>query len=601
MLRFLRKTILFPLRQGISYVIAEERFFVWRPHAKFDRISTLMVGLACLSIAIAIKLFSLQVIDYGFYAALASDQHQIQRILQADRGQVYVRDHKAGDELFPVIVNKDYMQIYSVPRQIENPEETAKKLAPLVNLTKEELVTILSKENDPYEPVERKVPVERYEAIKALELAGIYGVAETHRYYLDANIGSNVTGFVGIRDEQPTGLYGIEGYFNELLAGQPGYFQTERDVAGRWIALSEKKITEAQNGADIVLTIDKTIQYMTCDALNKYVQQHGADGGAAIVMEPSTGKIWAMCSSPDFNPNFYSKVDSASVYNNKAIFESYEPGSIFKPIVMAAGIDLEYIKPDSTFVDEGFVKIDEFTIRNANDKVYGEQTMTQVLENSINTGMIHVARTIGKTAFKDYIQRFGFGELTGIELDKETAGNIRSLNLPGEIYMATGSFGQGLTVTPLQVAAAYAAIANGGKLMRPYIVDEIRYADGRVETRQPTFVRQVISPRSSVLATGMLTSVITNGHTPRARIPGYYVAGKTGTAQIASTTGRGYEEGATNHSFAGFVPADDPRFVVVIRLERPRSAPFADSTAAPMFNEIASFILNYLEVPPDYQ
>lgn len=599
MLRFLRKTVIFPLRQGLSFLIAEERFFVWRS-SKVDRLSVLMGLIALLSLAIIGKLFSLQVMDYPFYAALASDQHQIQKILQASRGQVYVRDHRQGDELYPVIVNKDYMQIYAVPRQIKDPALVAEKLMPLINMPDQALLAALSKENDPYEPIERKVPVERYEAIKALELEGIYGVVETHRYYLDANIGSHVTGFLGIRDEEPTGLYGIEGYFNELLAGQPGYFQTERDVAGRWIALSEKTVTEATNGADIVLTIDKTIQYMTCQKLNEAVLRHGADGGAAIVMEPSTGKIWAMCSAPDFNPNYYSKVDSAGVYNNKAIFESYEPGSVFKPVIMAAGVDLEYVKPDSTFIDEGSVTIDKFTIRNANDKVYGQQTMTQVLENSINTGMIYVARAMGKPAFKDYVERFGFGELTGIELDRESAGTISALEKAGEIYMATSSFGQGITVTPLQLAAAYSALANGGKLMRPYIVEEVRYADGRVETRQPNFIRQVISPRSSVLMSGMLTSVITNGHTPRARIPGYYVAGKTGTAQIASTTGRGYEEGATNHSFAGFVPADDPKFVVVIRLEHPRSAPFADSTAAPLFNELATFILNYLDVPPDF-
>lgn len=598
MLRFLRKTIIFPLRQGIAF-IAEERFFIWRV-LKFDRLGVLMAGVALLTVGIVVKLFDLQVVDYAFYEALASDQHQIQKILQASRGEIYVHDHKEGDEVYPVAVNKDYVQVYAVPKQIKDPKEATEKLSPLVNMPDDALLAALSKPDDPYEPIERKVPEERFAAIKDLKIEGIYGVPETYRYYLDANIGSNVIGFVGIRDEKPTGLYGVEGYFDDLLAGKPGYFETERDVAGRWIALSDKKVQEAQNGADIVLTVDKTIQYMTCEKLNEYVLRHGADGGAAVILEPSTGKIWAMCSSPDFNPNYYSKVDSAADYNNKAIFESYEPGSVFKPIVMAAGVDLDRVHPDTTFVDQGFEKIDEFTIRNANDKVYGEQTMTQVLENSINTGMIFVARTIGRDAERDYVQRFGFGELTGIELETESAGNISSLNKPGEIYMATASFGQGITATPLQLAAAYGALANGGKLMKPYIVDEIRYADGHVEKRMPTMVRQVISPRSAVLMTGMLTSVISNGHTIRARIPGYYVAGKTGTAQIASTKGRGYEEGATNHTFAGYVPADNPRVVIIIRLDRPRSAPFAESTAAPMFNELASLILNYLDVPPDF-
>lgn len=564
-----------------------------------DRISLLVFVLGLLTALTIWRLFSLQIVDYPFYAALASDQHQIQKILNATRGEIIVRDHAESESEFPLALNKDFFQIYAVPQQIKDPLATAEKLRPLVNVDLAILLEKLSKADDPYEPIEKKVSAERFEAIKSLELVGIYGIAETYRYYVDNNFGSHVLGFVGVKDDRPTGFYGIEGYFDTLLAGTPGFFQTERDVAGRWIALSDKMVREAQDGADIVLTMDRTLQYMACKALNDGAKRYDAKGGTLIIMDPFTGQIMAMCSNPDFNPNFYSKVDSGSVYNNTATFQAYEPGSIFKPIIMAAGIDLDDVQPDSTFVDTGSEKIDVYTIKNANDKVYGKQTMTGVLENSINTGMIHVARQMGVDAFRDYVQRFGFGEIAGIELDTESAGNISSLDKKSEIYMATASFGQGITVTPLQMVQAYAAIINGGNLMRPYIIDEIRYPDGRVEKRQPTTVRRVISARTSVLLSGMLTSVVKNGQAKKAQVPGYYVGGKTGTAQIAGSGGS-YLENALNHSFVGFAPADEPRFVMLVKFDRPSAAVYADATTAPVFSELASFLLNYYDIPPDY-
>lgn len=596
MKKFFRKYIYLPVKQLriTNGGIAE---FVENQH--LDRLSLLMAILVIVTFLIIIRLFALQVIDFNFYTAMASDQHEIQAILHADRGDILLKDYTEPGQLFYAATNKEYFQIYAVPTQIENPEEVAEKLRDHVNKSEEELLVLLSKEGDPYEPIEKKVSEERYEKIMELELQGIHGLAETYRYYVDDNIGSNVVGFVGIKEDKPQGMYGIEGYFNNILAGQEGFFQTERDVAGRWIALTEKNVEEAVDGADIVLTIDRTLQYKVCSSLNNAVLQHGAIGGAIIVLEPGTGKILAMCSAPDFNPNFYSDAKSAAAYNNKAVFESYEPGSIFKPIVMAGAMDLDYVSPDSTFIDSGSVDVDDYTIRNAGEKVYGEQNMAGVLENSINTGMVHVARQMGQDRFRDYVQRFGFGELTGIEIQTEVAGNISSLDKSSEIYMATASFGQGITATPLQIAVAYAALANGGDLMRPYIIDEIRHSDGSVEVRQPNVIRQVISPKTSVLMTGMLTSVVMNGHASNARVPGYYVAGKTGTAQIAGSGGE-YLEGATTHSFVGYAPADEPRFVIIVKLDRPSSAEYSASTAARVFGELAKYMLNYYEIPPDF-
>lgn len=565
---------------------------------RIDRLSFLLIVLGIMSGFIILRLFALQVIEYPFYSALASNQHEIQAILDADRGDIIAYDHSQPGQEFHLATDKEYVQVYSVPNQIEDPELVAETLAPYVSKSEEDLLFAFSKEGDPYEPVEKKVSLERFEAIKALELPGIHGLSETDRYYIDDNVGSHVLGFLGNVDDKPKGLYGIEGYFDSVLSGVAGSFQTERDVAGRWIVLSDKKIEEAVDGGDIVLTIDRTLQFMVCESLNNAIQRHGAKGGAVIVMDPSTGKIMAMCSGPDFNPNYYSDVDSADEYNNKAIFEAYEVGSIFKPVIMSAAFDLELVTPESTFKDPGSYTIDEYTIRNADDKVYGEETMASILENSINTGMIYVERLLGPDRFRDYLERYGFGEITGIELQTEVAGNISSIYKSSEIYQATASFGQGITATPLQMVSAYATIANGGNLMRPYIVEEIRHADGNIEKRKPEVIRQVLSPRAATLMNGMLTSVVSNGHAAGAQVDGYYVAGKTGTAQIAS--GGGYREDATNHSFVGYAPADDPKFVMIVRLDRPSSALYSASTAAPVFAEIAKYILQYYQVQPDF-
>ncbi len=590
------KKILLPIYKELEQLGVS--FLSKRSFKKFDRLTVLSSVLSVMMVVIVGRLFLLQVVDYGFYSALASDQHEIRRILHADRGEILVRDASQENKEFALAINKAFYQVYSVPHQIENPEEVAGVLKDYVSASEEKLIAAFSKEGDPYEPVEKKVPLERFQKIQELELPGIYGVEETYRYYIDDNLGANVLGFVGLRDEKPTGLYGIEGYFNEELAGSEGYIQSEKDVAGRWIALTDKRIEESTDGADILLTLDRTLQFQACDELNRAMLTHDAKGGSIIIMEPQTGKVLAMCSGPDFDPNYYGDVDSASQYNNKAIFEAYEPGSVFKPLVMAAGIDLQKVEPDSTYIDEGSIVVDEFTIRNAQEKVYGEQTMTNVLESSINTGMIHVARLMGQQSLRDYVHRFGFGEKTGIELDTEVAGNVSSLDKSAESYLATASFGQGLTTTPIQLASAYGALANGGTLMKPYIVEEIRFPDGRVETRVPTPIRQVISSRSSVLMTGMLTSVVTNGHAGNANVPGYYVAGKTGTAQVAGAGGT-YKKNAFIHTFVGYAPSDQPKAVILVKLDEPTSAPFASSTSARVFQSLASYILNYYEVEPD--
>jgi cell division protein FtsI (penicillin-binding protein 3)/stage V sporulation protein D (sporulation-specific penicillin-binding protein) len=316
-------------------------------------------------------------------------------------------------------------------------------------------------------------------------------------------------------------------------------------------------------------------------------------------MEPDTGAILALCNVPTYDPNEYSKVEDVGVFNNPAIFEAYEPGSIFKPITMAAAIDAGRVTPNTLFEDTGSVQIGQHTIRNSDGKAHGWQTMTQVLEESLNTGTIFAVRELGARPFLKYVEDFGFGAATGVELDTEAPGNIESLRKKGDIWSATGSFGQGITATPLQMVVAFGALANGGKLMTPHVVAERVSADGQTSKVAPQEIRQVITKRASALVGGMLANVVENGHGKRAAVPGYWVAGKTGTAQIARTDGQGYEKDDSIGSFVGYAPVDDPAFVMLVKLVRPRDVEWAESSAAPLFGDIAKFLLQYLQIPPE--
>jgi len=578
---------------------------------KFEpRIKFLAAVFACLSFLIIIKLFDFQILKFDFYYALASDQHEIYQQLFPQRGSIYLKDKTLSlltrqESLYPIAINKDYNLVYAQPRHMnKDPLEVADLLAPILEpdlekqeAFKEQLIFRLSKKESAYEPLKQKVEDSKVEMIKELNITGIKSTKETFRFYPEKNICANVLGFVGFDNQGvKRGLYGIEGYFDKELAGQQGVIHSEKDVSGRLISISDKKFVRAKDGADIVLTLDKTIQFEVCSKLKEHAQLIEAKSGSAIVMDPETGAIIAMCSYPDFDPNEYGKTGDMSAFNNLSIFEAYEPGSIFKPITMAAGLDLGVITPETTYIDEGFVKIDEFTIRNHDKQAHGKKTMTEVLEKSLNTGTIFAVRQIGKSDFRKYVEKFGFGEKTGIQLQTEVAGDISSLKKRSEIFEATASFGQGITVTSLQMARAFAAIANGGKLVTPYIVEEIREFNGTIIQPNRPKPKQIISSKTATLLTGMLVSVVKNGEGKMANVPGYYIAGKTGTAQIAEG---GVYSNRTNHAFAGFAPIKDPQFVMVIKFENPQKGSFASTTTAPLFSRLAKFILDYYHVMPD--
>lgn len=584
-----------------------KKFFALKAHnfskkvSSFDRIKILYASFLVFSFIVVFRLFDIQILNHRFYEALASGQHELYEKLFPQRGKIFLKDPFASDNRYTIAANMDLYVVYANPGQVKNPEEDAKSLSPLLGISSDEILPRLSKKDDLYEPLKRRVSEEELDEIKKLNIAGIGWTKESWRFYPEQQYTSHLTGFLGLHDDEQKGQYGIEGRFDAELRGVPGFIQSERDAMGRLLAFGENVLEDAKDGSNIALTVDKNIQFFVCDKLNEAVQRHGADRGAVVVMNPWTGEILSMCSNPDYDANYYSDVSDIEVFKNLGVSDAYEPGSVFKPITLAGALDMGKINPNSTYTDEGFVQIGRWTIKNSDGKTHGVKTMTQVLEESLNTGAIFSARSVGEATFYQYVKNFGFGTEAGLEIQGEASGDISNLDDLKEINMATGSYGQGITTTLLQLAQAYAVIANGGNLVKPYMVDSMIDASGQESRKSPVLIRRVISEKAATLLSAMLVSVVDNGHGKRAGIPGYFVAGKTGTAQVPYKDRAGYDPGKHIGSFVGFAPASDPRFVIAVRMDDPKDVDWAESSAAPLFGEIAKFLVDYFQIPPDRQ
>lgn len=550
---------------------------------------------------IVVKLFFLQVIDHEMYAKAAENRHNVFLDLLPKRGQIYFQNLKSPEETTPAALNKDIYIVFVDPKIVKDSKQDTKNLAQILaqklELNEQDVLTKITKERSRYEVIKKRVSGDIVDELKLENLGGVYFDNEPSRFYPEKNLASQTLGYLGYnKKDLPQGYYGLEGYFNELLSGTSGYLSTEKSAGGGWITLLPRNKKSAIDGADVVLTIDRTLEYVACEALKKGVVKLQAKGGTIIIMNPKDGAVLALCNEPNFDPNNYGTVTDLSLFNNDAIFTPYEPGSVFKVITMAGALDAGKVTPDTTFVDTGMLRIGPDVIRNAGNKSYGLQNMTGVLRDSINTGAVFVAEKLGLEKFKGYVQDFGFGVLTGLELDEEVPGNINSLNNKKPIYLATASFGQGLTATPIQLISSYAAVANKGLLFKPYIISKIKYSDGHEEKTKPRLVKQVISERTARILSAMMVVVIEEGHGKAAGVKGYHIAGKTGTAQIPSPDGK-YATDATNQTFIGFGPVDDPQFVMLVKYVEPK-VDYAESSAVPTFGEIAKFLVQYLEIPP---
>ena len=586
------------------------------------RINALLGIIFLLVLGIVGRLFYLQVIQHDFYLQAGLRQRSISQEILPERGRIYaLASEETSDELYPLAINQVYYEVSINPSIITHPHSIIKIFVDTLAMEEDYVLPKVKQNNVVYELIAKEVSQEKYEELQeSLEILrfninkdlteedqknsissiGVDFVKNVLRYYPDKEIGAHIVGFLGYGDDgySRVGKYGLEDYWQEELAGIDGQLSGEIDTAGR--LLSNSNSADVQNGADIILTIDRNVQYTTCKSLEKAVAQYDAQSGSVIVMETKTGAIKAMCNYPSFDPNEYNLVDSGDVYNNNATHFNYEPGSVMKAIAMAIAIDQGKVSPDTTYNDEGKVKFaGGEVIRNSDLKAHGVVDMKEVLASSLNTGIIFATSEVNGKIFEDYMKKFGFGKKTNIAMSQDASGDISSLEGAGYIYKATASYGQGITVTPLQMVNAINAIANRGNLVQPYIVEEIRYEDGQVDSFEPITLRKVISDSTVAQISAMMVHVVDSGHADKAAVDGYYVAGKTGTAQVASKDNGNYDADKTIHNFVGFAPHDDPKFTMITKLDYPTAARFSADTAAPLFGEIAGFLLEYYQIPPN--
>lgn len=521
------------------------------------------------------KLFFIQVLNRDFYRALAlGQQNDFERVVP-QRGRVFFKD---GVNELATDYLSDFVFV-SLPK-IRDKEETALILSKALNLKEDFILEKFADVESPYQELKTDLSEQEVKKIKELNLPGVYLSQKTKRYYPHKNLASQVIGFLG---GEGNGQYGIEGFYDEKLKGQ-----------GK------------EKGADLVLTLDFNIQFEAEKLLEEAKKNLDIEGGQIIVIEPNSGKILALANFPNFDPNQYdiwAEKENSERFQNGAIQKLFEPGSIFKPIVMAAGLEEGKITPFTTYVDRGFVKIGSYTIHNYDNAVWGRQTMTQVLEKSINTGAIFAERQIGHQVFLKYIKKFGIFKKTGIDLQGEVSSENLDLKKGYEIDFATASFGQGIEMTPVQLVRAISAIANGGRLMRPYLVEKIIEKGKEIEIQPEIQAESVISSKTASKLTAMLVSSVEKGYARRARIPGYYIAGKTGTSQIPFPSLGIQKSGYSNktwQSFIGFAPAFDPKFLVLVKLDNPRARAAGASTTL-VAHDLIKYILDYYQIPPDYK
>lgn len=545
---------------------------------------------------ITMRLASLQIAQGGEYRVQADGQRTSVRTITPARGEIKVADRFTGQPA-TVATSLEKPLVYAIPASMTDREGVAKALAPILGISEQEILNKTQDTSRKYVPLKRQLSEDDKKKIEALGLAGIAFDSEIIRFYPEGSFLSQLLGFVGYKEDIKTGLYGIEQAFNQYLSGTPGTLAQEGSASGAWIFGARRDRVPARDGDTILLTIDKSIQFKAESVVKEAVETHQADSGSIIIMDPKTGAIMAMATYPTFDPNEYAKVEDSSVYNNQTTLGAYEPGSIFKPITLAAALNEGKITAQTTYEDTGEISIDGYTIKNSDNKAHGKQTMTQALEESLNTGMIFAKNTIGNKKFAEYIERFGFGKKTGIEVP-EAKGDLKNLEGNIGVNYHTASFGQGVSVTPVQMVQAFGALANGGKMMQPYVVNARITGSGEVIETKPKEVGHPITVQTASTISAMMVNVVENGHGKRAGVKGYYVAGKTGTAQVPKKDGRGYEANNNIGSFAGYAPVEDPRFVMLVRINHPRTVSFAESTAAPAFGTMAQYLLQYFNVAP---
>ncbi|RLC91597.1 MAG: penicillin-binding protein 2 [Chloroflexi bacterium] len=554
-----------------------------KPRWRLFFLSAVVIGIVLLLIG---QLVRWQVVEHERFLEVAAAEHRQARILIPRRGVIVDRNGR------PLAMNVVTYDVSAAPNLISDPYLVADRLWPLLGRPRDELINLFS-QDVLYVPLGQDVPMTVGETIMGWGFGGITVEPSPHRFYPEGSLAAHVLGFVNAAGR---GYYGVEGFYNDLVEGEEGVLHGERDPWGEIIPIGESQWQPPREGRGLVLTIDRDIQFMVEQELAAAVERYQAQGGTIIVMNPNTGAILALASYPTYNPNTFYEVEDEHLFTDPASGDHYEPGSVFKVITLAAGLDAGIITPDTPFFDSGAIEVGGQVIRNWDKRSHGNVTMSDVLILSLNTGAAHVSTSLGAERFYAYVRRFGFGLKTEVELAGEVPGSVR---VPGdpewhESDLGTNAFGQGLAVTPLQMITAVSAIANHGLLPRPYVVAQIVDQEQVITTRP--YLRQAVSPETAQEMTEMMVAVVERG-AKLAAVPGYRIAGKTGTSQMPIPGG--YDEKSTIASFVGFGPADDPQFIVLVKIVKPTTSPWGAEVAAPVFKRIAEQLFLMMGIPPD--
>lgn len=550
-----------------------------------------------------VRLYYLQVAHGEDYAREAEKQYVATVPNLYDRGTIYFKE-KDGKLVAAATISSGYL-LAIAPDMIADPAQAHEKLKEVLPLDREEFIAKAAKKGDPYEVIAERVPEDTAERIRAMDLDGVSLYRETWRYYPGKTLAAQTLGFVGFDAENvERGRYGLERTYDDVLSrkGHDLYVNFFAEIfSNLGDALFDR--SEIEEG-DIVLTIEPSVQSFLESELAGIEKEWNSDSTGGIVMDPNTGAILAMASFPTFDPNTFNTVTSAGVFGNPIVEDLHEMGSTVKPLTVAAGLDAGVITANSTYDDPGRIVLDRKTISNFDGRARGPgTTMQEVLNQSLNTGVAHIAKKLGNDRMREYfLERFKLGEETGVDLPGEVQGLTANLQSKRDVEYATASFGQGIAVTPVNVTVALASLGNGGYLVTPYVLDEIRYESGRIRETVPNPGEQILKKETSDEISRMLVKVVDtallNGSV---KVPEYSIAAKTGTAQMARprTEGGGYYDDRYLHTFFGYFPAYDPKFIVFLYTENPKDATFASHTLTHPFMRTAKFLLHYYEIPPD--
>lgn len=561
-----------------------------------SRIRIISICICVVATILISKLFFIQIIHKNLYTEKADRQYATPSGDVFKRGSIFF-SKKDGSLVAAATVSSGF-KVAINSKNIDDREAVYKALTEYVPIDHDMFISRALKKNDPYEEVATRLSKKQADSISALGLNGVSVYKDNWRFYPGSNLASHALGFLAFKGDDRVGQYGLERYYNNILSKSKdeAYVNFFAEVFSNL----RNSIKDVERQGDIITTIEPTTEHTLESELSKAMETWHADQAGGVIINPQTGEIYAMAGMPDFDLNDFGNVSNPSVYRNPIIENVFEFGSVIKPLVMAGALDAGVVTPETTYLDTGSIFVNKKEINNFDMKARGLATMQTVLDQSLNTGMVFIENKLGHDKFRSYMKAYGIGEKTGIDLPNETSGLIKNLESPRDIEYANAAFGQGIALTPIEATRAFSSLANGGKLVVPHLVKQIRYDDGFSKVPSYPYSREnIIKKESADTITRMLIHVFESYDGGKHKFKNYSVATKTGTAQVAMENGKGYYTDRHMHSFFGYFPAYEPKFLVFLFIKNPKGVKYASQTLIPPFVNITKFLLNYYDVPPD--